>query len=111
MRSWRLNRGTNRGARRLIAAAAPDAAGAATAIAGLRGGFSDLSLSNYCQTSNMCAAAHPAQRCVAFRLTRRLPRRSFCRKLVGATVMSYMAWLSMAPSLYINIADNEDGPW
>ena len=37
--------------------------------------------------------------------------RSFCRKLVGSTVLSYLAWLAMAPSLYINIADNENGPW
>ena len=37
--------------------------------------------------------------------------RSFCRKLVASTVLSYLAWLAMAPSLYINIADNENGPW
>ena len=35
----------------------------------------------------------------------------FCRKLVASTVMSYLAWLAMVPSLYINIVENEDGPW
>ncbi len=42
---------------------------------------------------------------------RRAPGRSFCRKLVAATVFSYIAWLAMVPSLYINIVENEDGPW
>jgi hypothetical protein len=64
------------------------AAGAATALAGLRGGFSDLQLVNYCSYSNI-----------------------FCRKLVASTVLSYLAWLAMVPSLYINIVENEDGPW
>ena len=63
-------------------------AGAATALAGLRGGFSDLQLVNYCSYSHI-----------------------FCRKLVASTVMSYLAWLAMVPSLYINIVENEDGPW
>jgi hypothetical protein len=39
------------------------------------------------------------------------PARSFCRKLVASTVMSYLAWLCLVPSVYINVADNEDGPW
>jgi hypothetical protein len=26
-------------------------------------------------------------------------------------VMSYLAWLCLVPSVYINVADNEDGPW
>jgi hypothetical protein len=62
--------------------------GAATAIAGLRGGFSDLSLVDYCSVSQV-----------------------FCRKLVASTVFSYVAWLFLAPSLYINIISNEEGPW
>ena len=62
--------------------------GAATALAGLRGGFSDLQLGNYCSIS-----------------------RIFCRKLVASTVLSYVAWLFLVPSLYINVVENEEGPW
>jgi len=62
--------------------------GAATACAGLRGGFSDLGLANYCSISKI-----------------------FCRKLVAATVMSYIAWAALVPSLYVNLLENEEGPW
>jgi hypothetical protein len=60
------------------------------------------------------AAARAAAGCqrIAPALTCPLsPARSFCRKLVASTVMSYLAWLCLVPSVYINVADNEDGPW
>jgi hypothetical protein len=96
-------------------------AGAATAIAGLRGGFSDLQLGNFCSFSRMCApltsfppplhrAPHASTLTVPHVHAFPAPR-SFCRKLVASTVMSYIAWLALVPSLYINIADNEEGPW
>ncbi len=59
----------------------------------------------------MCAPTRRRLRCAATLNAHAARRRSFCRKLVAATVCSYIAWLAMVPSLFINIVENEDGPW
>ncbi len=53
--------------------------GAATAIAGLRGGFSDLGLANFCDISRMCVPPHRSEAVVTSPRPTRLshaPRRA-----------------------------------
>lgn len=84
--------------------------GAATALAGLRGGFSDLRTSyDFCSTSDSFCKSAPLLHSAAPRRTLLTPRSRL--ELVAASVFSYLAWLFTMPNLIVNIHGNERGPW